>query len=584
KITLSVTTALILIIGVIAFLFTKPFNEILSRLSVEGGIPSAEDKEAVINTYKKLNMLTVAGCLMGFVVGNSVSLFIKIGKGAIPAEPDRIVLAIIQSVIFGILVCFYVMFITNEMFAKYRSYLHIHVYDSTSIFEKVGMNIYLVAAVGILFVFFNMYIVPFGLIKINVGDELSTFLSSGARIGLLSIVMALGALAIVVVSLQKRIRDAKNAIDEIRDGSLSSRIDIIMFDDFANLTTSMNKLIKKLNVMIKELRAESDIVNSTAGKLASVSDDASVAMESMSESFAKIQMEGEKQNNEISNAGQNVSGLTSSVRKVESHVLQETTAMQQSSASITEMTENIKSVADMTKKADEVSILLSKTCETGNKALKATTDTIEAVHGAFNEVQEIVKAIQNIANQTNLLSMNASIEAAHAGEFGKGFSVVAGEVRALAGNAAKSADDIQTLIKGTMEKIKNSVESIGETQAAFLKIQEYTGQNSELVRTISSAMEEQKDGAEENLRTTESIVADTRDIKDLVSDQNHITQNVEESMKSVVESSGIMMNAIKESVKSSDSVKNVIGEINDMIIQNKNAVSKMNEMLGQFDV
>lgn len=584
RITLIVSTVLVIIMSVFAAKITKPFTEIIKHLQTEKRKSTDEEKETVIKTYNKLNILTIIGCVLGFIVGNTVSLLLKIKAGAVPADPVKILLAVIHSIFFGSLVCFYVMYITNEVFAKYRKMLEIHVVEKIGKGSSVCASIYFVSLVGFLFIGFNMLLVPFGLIHANAPDAQSEFLKSAVFVYVVSLLMTIPLIGVLITGLNGQIQGTKKTIDEIREGSLANRINIGKIDDFAMMTTSINRLIKKLNVMVKDLRTESEIVNGTAGKLSEVSGTATQALASMTDSFSKIETEGEKQSQEIENAGHNVSGLTDSVRQVEGHVLQETSAMHQSSASITEMTANIKSVADMTRKADDVSAQLSTTCDAGNVALQNTENTIAELHTAFQEVQAIVKTIQDIAYQTNLLSMNASIEAAHAGEFGKGFSVVADEVRTLASSSSKSAKEIQALIGSMVEKINSSVSSIGETRASFKKIQECSVENSNLVRTISSAMEEQKIGAEENMKATESIVADTQIIQDLVNKQNEITSDVEQSMKSVVDSSTVMRGAIRESAESSASVKDVISDINNMIEQNKAAVEKMASVLNQFEV
>lgn len=584
KITLTVTTVLILIVSVLAWVYTKPFNKIVHRLQKEGGKSTDEEKLTVMNTYTKLNILTVVGCVLGFVVGNTVSLLLKIKAGAVPNDPLRIILAVVHSIIFGIEVCFYVMFITNEVFGKYRKLLQIHVAEKINKFKYTTMNIYGVALSGVLFVGINVFLVPFGMILLNAPQVMGMYIKSGLIIFIVSVIMTLPLVGVLVDGLQKEIHGTIRVIDEIREGSLNNRINIVKFNEFALLTTSINKLIKKLGTMILDLKKESDVVIQTAGKLADVSETANNALVSMKDNFSKIESEGVHQSSEIGSAGSNVSGLTNSVREVESHVLQETSAMTQSSASITEMTANIKSVADMTKKADAVSIMLSETCSEGNTSLKNTTESVQAIAEAFKEVQDIVKTIQDIASQTNLLSMNASIEAAHAGEYGKGFSVVADEVRSLAASSSKSAKDIQELIGSMVEKIDVTVSSINDTQKSFKKIQNCSEENSNIVRTLSSAMDEQKVGAEENMRATESIVADTQVIKNLCNNQNELTRNVEESMKAVVNSSEIMMDCIHESSESTASVQDVITNINEMIVKNKEAVARMTSVLNQFNV
>jgi len=251
---------------------------------------------------------------------------------------------------------------------------------------------------------------------------------------------------------------------------------------------------------------------------------------------------------------------------------------------MTQMSSNIASVAEMTRKADEVSTALSETSAKGSNAINSAITSIEQIQSMSHEVQDIVKIIQKIASQTNLLSMNAAIEAAHAGAMGQGFAVVADEVRSLASSSAKSAHDIQDRIKEMVEKIDGGVEAIAIAGRSFREIEENVEHNNALIKTISSAMEEQKIGASETLKTTTDMVAAVQSIKDLTEHESVRAASVRKVMKDVVSSSEAAVKLVNDGVAASQVMNTAIEQVVDSVESNRRAVSSMNDAVKIFKV
>ena len=186
-------------------------------------------------------------------------------------------------------------------------------------------------------------------------------------------------------------------------------------------------------------------------------------------------------------------------QQLNGHITEQASAVTESAAAIEEMIANINSVTKtLSRNADQVAELLSSS-EVGHTGLSEVATDIRQISNESESLLEINSVMQNIASQTNLLSMNAAIEAAHAGESGRGFAVVAGEIRKLAESASaqsKTIGGVLKKIKGSIDKITRSIENV---QGKFDTIDNGIKTVAEQERHVLNAMEEQDQGSQQVL-------------------------------------------------------------------------------------
>jgi len=201
------------------------------------------------------------------------------------------------------------------------------------------------------------------------------------------------------------------------------------------------------------------------------------------------------------------------MEQLNGHVNEQAAAVTESAAAIEEMVANIQSVTtSLSRNADHVGNL-QVASEVGHTSLNEVVFDIREIANQSASLLEINTVMQNIASQTNLLSMNAAIEAAHAGEAGKGFAVVAGEIRKLAESSSQQSKTTSTAlkkIKGAIDKMTRSTENVLDK---FNAIDDGIKTVTEHERGVLNAMEEQKEGSQQILRAIGQLSDITQRVK-----------------------------------------------------------------------
>lgn len=244
--------------------------------------------------------------------------------------------------------------------------------------------------------------------------------------------------AIVVLQITKPVEEASRILKQIASvgGDLTQRMDERGSNELSDLAKAFNTFIHKVQVIIKEIQSYTE-------PLASSSEELSSSTNLMSQTA-----------NEINKA-----------------IIDENTAVQQGNTTTKAMTESLEIMFNSIKTIQAEASTSRKVAEHGGDVIEKTITTMKDIDGNTQKISGVVGVITEIANQTNLLSLNAAIEAAKAGDSGKGFAVVAEEVRSLAEKSAQQVVEIRGLVDVTQGSVKNGSQVIEEIQQVFTEIQ-----------------------------------------------------------------------------------------------------------------
>lgn len=617
--------AVALLVGIVAVYIArvlKPMKS-LARKIQSGEKADENDRNLATKTYRKIRLIVMAENIVGFVIGQISVSIIDFITGNYPYIPSRFAIIVVQAVCFGIIVSLYEIYYFDLLFLPYRESLQIHSLNPKKNGRKhyISDKILTVGAITLILAATNAFSTSYGLIlgenldsasadsvsaesishslesipsesipsgsvsekSVSNANLMDEYIKNGLICIALNFATGFGLLLIVCLEMKSRIFKVTKIVEELeQSGDLSKRINISIDDDIGILTSTQNALMEKLTETIVSLKNETENVSSAANVLGSSSAKSLDALDLMKISVEEIR-EADKKTAEIINSTYaDIESLKDSAEQVEHQILNQNQAVERASASIEEMTGNIASISETTKKADGISEDLRKTTEKGVKAIFSAEEAISLIEESSIEVSKAVEKIKEISSKTNLLAMNASIEAAHAGEAGKGFAVVAAEVRELSNTSAANVKTVFENISEMGEKIKNGVTAMKEAKTAFTSIDSGVVQTADIVRQIAQSVEEQRIGTNETLSATQQVVESIASLKELAVSQRQHTDNVFENTKNIVDSSNAITKSLSQTSDATMNLSAVLNDVNTCVEENNSSVQKMKSRINGF--
>lgn len=369
-----------------------------------------------------------------------------------------------------------------------------------------------------------------------------------------------------------------NFLKLVSQQDFSGSVDVESLDEFSELGISLGKMKLSLIAVIRSTKSASEEVAGSAMKIES----------SLSELAQKIQSYcGEldrctqSQTLTAEEAEGNINDNSVKLGSVLEIVDQQSAVVQDNSRVIRSITGDIGLISEKTRSASKISEGLFTVAEKGGSLIDQTLSSIQEIEISSNEIGEITEVINQIAEETGMLAMNAAIEAAHAGELGRGFAIVAEEMRKLAENSSRNASSITDRIGEIIGRVKHSLELMKASREGFVNIHNEVENTRSINMEIASDMDSQVKTLNEVLTTTErleEITAQIREASEHFRDSNR-------SMKTVFE--GITQIAVEEkdvTGKNSDYVFSSIGRMKDIIDDNLRVVNQLNELIGVFRI
>lgn len=394
----------------------------------------------------------------------------------------------------------------------------------------------------------------------------------------LSFVVAMGLSSSISGSIGKILGLAK----EMKEGNLTGRIAVSTSDELGLLVTNLNEAIASMKTLV-------DSVKARAAENGSVSLDLSMKIDETLEASSNISLRSEEIRGKFDAFVEAVSESVSAIERIFSHisalagqVVDQSAAVSQTSASIEEMSASLHNVDRVIAEKRELSNHLRTVTSFGGEKIEATNDYIVKISKNIEAIFESISMIKGISSQTNLLAMNASIEAAHAGEFGKGFSVVADEIRKLAETTGENAVEISSSLEKLVADIKAASTSSRESGDAFAGISEEVLQVVGAFDEISSNTVELSIGSSEIAKSMTDLRSLTESIRNNSTSIERETKAIEQTLMAIKENSSVSRAALQEINSQTQLISRDIAEVSGMASANNENLERLNSEMGVF--
>jgi methyl-accepting chemotaxis protein len=342
--------------------------------------------------------------------------------------------------------------------------------------------------------------------------------------------------------------------------------------------------MEEIRKMITAIKTQSESLSDIGAELSSNMTETASAMNEISVNIQNIKERVISQSASVTETNATMEQVTININNLDAQVDRQSDAISMSSSATEQMLASIQSVTSTLIKNTSNMKDLQDSSEIGKNSVQEVAADIREIAHESEGLLEINSVMQNIASQTNLLSMNAAIEAAHAGDAGRGFAVVADEIRKLAESSSVQSRTIGVVLK----KIKDSIDKIslstGKALTKFDSIELGVKTVVEQEDVIRMAMEEQSQGSKQILEASGQVNEITQQVK------SGSVQMLEGSKEVIHESKSLGMvtqeitNGMNEMAVGAEQVNKAVNNVNDLTGKNREKISSLVEAVSRFKV
>ena len=407
----------------------------------------------------------------------------------------------------------------------------------------------------------------------------------------LGVIFFLAIVIALIIVFRKSIVSARKVSDALSEGAgdLTIRLPVINIDETGDLIHSFNRFLDKIQSIITNIKENTYVLTGNIQNIRSsinigVSDFETLNKEfkeelinsnKIAESSASASRVSFMQRTRINAVNETIRQLLDNINEISEKMKSQSDAVNRTSVSVQQMMANIVTVSQGSTRANTYSKILDAEARDGGNISESVADSIQGIKDYSKQITNITQVIHNISEQTNLLAMNAAIEAAHAGDYGRGFTVVAEKIRKLAEDTANNSTVINDLIEETIQAIEQTVALVSKSAASSDKILESSVMLSDVISSISMANEELDVGRKDILNNVSNLNIITEAVQELSVRQMQMSSMVSQNIAGVDKLAEDVVNVVNNT---ENDVKVLLGSIENVAELSNTTVDSMESM------